>query len=63
MTREYGADGFVPTIENITEEQGVLVLETIDGRSETDLVSTRTGLVRRADMMTEHQEDISALER
>jgi hypothetical protein len=63
MTREYGADGFVPTIENVTEEQGVLVLETIDERAKTDLVSTQEGLVRRADFMTEHQEEMSTLER
>jgi hypothetical protein len=61
MTKQYGADGFIPTVETVTREDGVLVLKTIDPREKTDLVQTTDGLARRAEFMTTEQEVIEEL--
>jgi hypothetical protein len=61
MSKQYGADGFIPTVENVTREDGVLVMETIDPREKTDLVRTEDGLARRAEFMTTEQEVIEQL--
>ncbi len=53
--------GFIPTVTGSHEEGGTLVLETLDNREETDLVSTGDGLKRRGDMMTEEQKEVLAL--
>lgn len=62
MSKQYGADGFIPTISNVTREDGVLVLETIDPREKTDLVQTTEGLAPRAEFMTTEQEIIENLQ-
>jgi len=64
MTDEYGARGFIPTVENVSEEGDTLVFETIDPRQETNLVQTDDGpyLKRKAEFMTDQQERTRELE-
>lgn len=56
MTR---VTGFVPTVTDHTQERDGLVLHTLDGRQETDLLVTDDddGPIRRAEAMTEEQRD------
>lgn len=54
---EYGADGFIPTVNNVRRERDRLVMETIDSREETDLISDEEGLRRRADLLSDEQDD------
>ncbi len=54
---EYGENGFIPTVENVTQEDGALVFETIDPNKETDIISVEgEPLARRVDYMTEEQQ-------
>jgi hypothetical protein len=57
-TPEYGENGFIPTVENARQDGATLVLETIDSREETDLIS-RPGetISRRGDLLAEEQQD------
>jgi len=53
-TRQYGANGFIPTVNGIRYEGNTLVLETISGERESDIIG-REGepLVRLADLIEE----------
>jgi hypothetical protein len=41
MSKQYGADGFVPTVEAHSYQGDTLVLHTTDEREATDLVSEK----------------------
>lgn len=61
-TPQYGENGFVPTVENVSWEGDSLVMETIDGREETDLVGLPDEpLQRRGDLVTDEQQEQLAL--
>jgi hypothetical protein len=51
----------MPTIEGHHYEGGQLVLETIDAREDTNLISTEDGLVRCGETLTEEQQEKLAL--
>lgn len=51
----------LPTIEGHHYEGGQLVLETIDSREDTNLISTDEGLVRYGETLTEEQQEKLAL--
>ena len=53
-TPQYGETGFIPTVDNVRYEGNTLVLETIGGGRESDILG-REGepLVRRADLLEE----------
>ncbi len=53
-TPQYGANGFIPTVNGIRYEGNTLVLETISGERESDIIG-REGepLVRLADLLEE----------
>jgi hypothetical protein len=61
MSKQYGEDGFIPTIENVRHEEGTLVLETIDPREKTNIVSTDEGLKRKAHFLTDEQKTAEKL--
>lgn len=50
-------DGFVPTVTDHSNEGGQLVLHTLDGRRETDILVTEDGPVRRAQALTDEQQE------
>jgi len=53
-TPQYGETGFIPTVDNVRYEGDALVLETIGGGRESDIIG-REGkpLMRRADVIAE----------
>jgi hypothetical protein len=59
---QYGANGFVPTVERVKREGGRLVFQTTDASVETDIVSTDDGLKRKADFMSPQQRRTRELE-
>jgi len=62
MTEQYGERGFVPTVENVKREGNALVMETIDSREETDLVSLPgEPIKRKGDLVTDEQQEQLAL--
>jgi hypothetical protein len=55
---EYGENGFVPTVCNVSMYENTLVMETIDSREETDLIGEPgEPLQRRGDLITDEQEE------
>lgn len=59
-------EGFLPTVDGHHYDGNSLVLETIDAQEETNLVSVdqhspECTLVRKADMMTEEEQEKMAL--
>jgi hypothetical protein len=58
------AQTFLPTVTGHYEEGGTLILETLDSRDETDLVTSPkdgTNLQRKGDLVTEEQREILSL--
>ena len=61
-TPQYGENGFVPTVESVSWDGDVLVMETIDGKPETDLVGLPgEELQYRGDTVTEEQSEVLSL--
>jgi len=61
-TPQYGENGFVPTVVGHTFEGSTLYLETLDPRTETDLVSLDDEPINRvANMATDEQKEVLAL--
>jgi len=59
---QYGADGFVPTVSDVSYQGDTLVLETIDPRPESDLIGEPDEpLQRRGDLVTDEQNEQLAL--
>lgn len=59
---EYGENGFIPTVEDHTISGDTIILETIDPRESTNLVSVSDeDLTRVGDNLTEEQKEIMAM--
>lgn len=55
---EYGETGFIPTITDVTWEDDMLVMKTLDGRRETDIVGIDDEpLQRRAATLSEEAQE------
>ncbi len=50
MTREYGENGFMPTVTGYSTKGDVLELVTLDPSEESNLISTTDGLKRKRDL-------------
>lgn len=62
MSKQYGKDGFMPTVTGSEQRGDALILETLDPRPETDLVSIDgEPLGRVAETLTEEQQEKLAL--
>ena len=60
-----GANGYIPTVTDHHTENGVLVLETLDPNTETDLVTSRdsgSDLIRRAELLSEETQHFLSME-
>ena len=54
---QYGKNGFVPTVERVRKYGDTLVMETIDGREESDIIGEPgEPLKRQAELVTEEQQ-------
>jgi len=59
---QYGENGFVPTVERVRRYGYTLVMETIDGREESDIIGEPgEPLKRQAELVTEEQQEQLAI--